>query len=179
MSVKYKGKTITAKDIFITVGFFAFMGILTFVSFKAAFTPIPSITSEEFSKALEENGYSYYDSTSEWLEANPGWSFDKCTSYTDSTLRLDFLVLGDAKIAMGSFSAITSKLTSIYTSHRDNAVDCPYGSSRRANFIYRTLKADGMYYHLMRIDNTIFYAISTTERENEVLKIAKEIGYIG
>ena len=66
MSVKYKGKTITAKDIFITVGFFAFMGILTFVSFKAAFTPIPSITSEEFSKALEENGYSYYDSTSEW-----------------------------------------------------------------------------------------------------------------
>ena len=38
-----------------------------------------------------------------------------------------------------------------------------------------------MLYHneLLRIDNTIFYAISTTERENEVLKIAKEIGYIG
>ena len=55
MSIKYKGKTITAKDIFITVGFFAFMIILTFVLFRAAFTPIPSITSEEFSKALEEN----------------------------------------------------------------------------------------------------------------------------
>lgn len=39
MSIKYKGKTVTAKDIFITVGFFAFMGIFTFVSFKQLLLP--------------------------------------------------------------------------------------------------------------------------------------------
>ncbi len=46
--MKYNGYTLTAKDVLKIFAALSFMGILTFVVMKAAFTPIPSITSEQF-----------------------------------------------------------------------------------------------------------------------------------
>ena len=61
----------------------------------------------------------------------------------------------------------------------DDYVEGVSGRESRANFNFWPLEANGMYYHLMRIDNTLFYAISTVDRESEVLKMASKLGYVG
>ena len=73
--MKYNGYTLTAKDVLKIFAALSFMGILTFVVMKAAFTPIPSITSEQFATILNEEGYPAYDSIAEWTTESPGWSY--------------------------------------------------------------------------------------------------------
>lgn len=174
--MKYNGYTLTAKDVLKIFAALSFMGILTFVVMKAAFTPIPSITSEQFATILNEEGYPAYDSIAEWTTESPGWSYKECTSYKDSSLRFDFVVFDSGTVAANKFSSIASYLTSI--PHGDDYVEGVNGRESRANFNFWTLEANGRYYHLMRIDNTLFYAISTVDRESEVLKMASKLGYI-
>lgn len=87
------------------------------------------------------------------------------------------LYLTVVTVAANKFSSIASYLTSI--PHGDDYVEGVNGRESRANFNFWTLEANGMYYHLMRIDNTLFYAISTVDRESEVLKMASKLGYVG
>ena len=175
--MKYNGYTLTAKDVLKIFAALSFIGILTFVVMKAAFTPIPSITTEQFATILNEEGYPAYDSIAEWTTESPGWSYKECTSYKDSSLRFDFVVFDSGTIAANKFSGIASYLTSI--PHGDDYVEGVNGRESRANFNFWTLEANGRYYHLMRIDNTLFYAISTVDRESEVLKMASKLGYVG
>ena len=94
----------------------------------------------------------------------------------DYTLWFEFFVFEDAQHAMSGYDSLTTELSQIERNYTNDNIDV---GGYRANFVYRTLKAGGKYYYLMRIDNTLLYAYGDETNMDIINQIASELGYVG
>ena len=172
---------LTAKDYFKLFVAFSFMGLLTFVVFKVAFIPKDDATDTQVWETLTEHGFTPTDRTTLYREERPNMMITKNITYSeksgdDYTLWFEFFVFEDAQHAMNGYDFLTTELSQIERNYTNDNIDV---GGYRANFVYRTLKAGGKYYYLMRIDNTLLYAYGDETNMDIINQIASELGYVG
>lgn len=156
------------------------IGILLLIGFgclaKTLMTPIDSATDTQVWDVAVAHGYSPYYLTDEYKEEYPTRGFVQTIAFVKDDLRFEFFVFDSVQSALSANRSIATEVNSI---ERANYGNCVGTDESRANFYVRTLRADGKYYYLMRIDNTVFYAYGNEEYADEIKSIAKELGYVG
>lgn len=156
------------------------IGLLLLIGFgflaKNLMTPIDSATDEQVWDVLCAHGYEPMDRTESYIESNPTMGIEKNVTIRNDDFRVDFFVFDSMQSALSANRSIATEVNSI---ERANYGNCVGTDESRANFYVRTLRADGKYYYLMRIDNTVFYAYGNEEYADEIKSIAKELGYVG
>lgn len=172
---------LTAKDYIKLFVAFSFMGLLTFVVFKVAFIPKDAATDTQVWETLTEHGFTPTDRTTLYRDERPNMMITKNITYSeksgdDYTLWFEFFVFEDAQHAMNGYDFLTTELSQIERNYTNDNIDV---GGYRANFVYRTLKAGGKYYYLMRIDNTLLYAYGDEANMDVINQIASELGYVG
>lgn len=156
------------------------IGLLLLVGFvflaRALMTPIDSSTDTQVWDVLCARGYEPMDRTESYIESNPTMGIEKNVTIRNDNFRLDFFVFDSVQSALSANRSIATEVNSIERLHYGNCIGT---KESRANFYVRTLRADGKFYYLMRIDNTVFYAYGYEESADEINSIAKELGYVG
>lgn len=154
----------------IGVIFIIVWGILVIDSVK----PLDTATGEQVWNVFSSHGYTPLDLTEIYIEENPNIGLIKNTSIRPGDFQLEFYEFDSAKSAKSASTSVTSNITEI---KRQNFNNCIETRVSKTNIFNMTLRADGKYYFITRIDNTILYAYGTEESASEILSIAEDLGY--
>lgn len=145
-------------------------GILAIDSVK----PLDTATGEQVWDVFASHGYTPIDLTDTYIEKNPNIGLIKNTSVRTEDFQLEFFEFDSAKSAKSASTAVFSDISEVERQYSNNCVGTRVSKINISNM---TLKADGKYYFMTRIDKTFLYAYGTEESASAILSIAEELGY--
>lgn len=125
------------------------------------------ITAEQFCKLLEDRHFTVTDVSQ---------SYDnKLVSHSYETNHEDYYIqFLDFKTTEQTISAFKSNEED-FENKGGNATTSKSKSTN--NHSYYIKNADGYYYHLVRVENTVIYIISTSDYKDDTVQFVKDCGY--
>ena len=145
--------------------------LLVFAVVKAATKPTPVATSQQVEKLLTSKGYTVRDLTEKYKVS--GSSVTQNVTVEQGTLVFQFFVFEDGNSSKDGYDKLTTEMNKRRTRTQDVETKGFHG-----NFIYRTLLANGKYYCLSRIGETLIYATGTENDREAINEIMFELGYL-
>lgn len=129
-----------------------------------------AISADEFCTKIENKGFLTTDSTAQYASSK-----EITESYIaiskDYSYQIEFVVLDSTSAAQSMFS----KNKSIFESEKGSSNLT--SSKELANYSKYTLKTNGKYKVVSRIDNTLIYINADAEYKDEIDSILDELGY--
>lgn len=157
------------KAITIIVVFFA----IVFLIVKAATKPKPVATTAQVNDLLTSRGYTVEDSTERYQTGSPGGGIVNVLTVEQDALVFQFFVFDDNNSAMNGYGEITTQISKHRTKTQDVATSGFHG-----NYIFRTLLANGKYYYLVRVGETIIYATGSENDKTVINDLISSLGYV-
>ncbi len=156
------------------IGFGVFFGII-FLLFAITGKPKPVATIEQVESVLTEQGYTPIDTTETWkdhMSEDIKPCLTEAVSIQVDDIDFTFFTFSDDNSAEG----VRSYFSSWIWKNRFSTPNIEF-SEGHANYLAYTLTAAGKYSLIVRIDNTVVFALSKEENASKILDIMCGIGY--
>ena len=124
---------------------------------------------ERFTKVAKDKGYEIVD-VSEQYKAYP-FIKSGTVSSSDKNWQVEFYVLEDEVAAKNMFNTNKSKFD------KEKNGSKTYSEVNMKNYNTYTLKANGQYMYLSRVENTLIYCNVKSEYEKDAKELIKALGY--
>ena len=128
------------------------------------------ISGEDFSKVLEERGYTLNDESEDNKKLTTSYINASDADTGNTFLFIDFIKEAEAA---NFYESIHRSLHGIEDSsqHTDNV------EKSSGNYQYQELTTEDNFYRVIKVKDTILYLEATIFQKNQVLEIVKELGY--
>lgn len=167
MQSKYK---YTIKNYIIALALFVTFGLAFWLIIDYESTPTDIATDAQVWNVLETSGYVPYDVTEKRLEKEPQCGILKSIITQKEDVQIEFHVFKSDKRAQ----SVWAKYYSYIRGEEFN----PRSQTGRGNrVIYQTI-AQGKYYVIVRVGNTISFATSASENAGDINSFLISIGYL-
>ncbi len=143
--------------------FFTFFILMTFTACGKR----EALSLEEFNTIMEAEGYTITDATG---QIAPKQITAISLALKDS-YQIEFYVFTDADTA----ASVYAQNKSVFEENKPSGHVELYKNI--GNYGYYSLTADGVYYLLSRVDNTMLYAVADAAYKSEINAMVKKIGY--
>jgi hypothetical protein len=151
--------------------------ILTLVIFAAIVVTVVGLstrpkeapTEKQVYDLLSSKGYTVEDQTERYTKNEKSTVIKNLTVEQDG-LVFQYFVFENGNAAQNGYDNVTTELNKKRTITQDVETH-----GFRGNFIFRTLLANGEYYYLSRIGNTLVYATGDESLQNEINGIMNEL----
>lgn len=149
-----------------------FITIVTVVV-KLATAPKPVASIDQVNDLLSSRGYAIKDDTERYQKGSPTGRIVNVLTVQQEELVFQFFVFEDNNSAMNAYGIITEQINGYRTMTQDVAREGFHG-----NFIYRSLLANGKYYYLVRVGETLVYASGSESQQKEINNLIASLGYL-
>ena len=144
------------------------MGMFGMVGCTTEKTPV---SAETFSEKMEEAGLTINDQSEEAPE-DFGTSEVK-VAFEEGQYQIEYYAFEKEEDAESIYSSMQGQLEDTYESANGTVKT----SKNVGNYGSYKLSADGKYYVVSRIGNTLVYSATTSDYKNQVKKLVEDLGY--
>ena len=173
MQKRYGIKVSSKKDFIKLIIILALFFAIVFLVIKLATSPKSVASIEQVNELLSSRGYTVQDSTERYQTGSPGSGIVNVLTVEQDALVFQFFVFEDNDSAMNGYDVITTQINKYRTKTQDVATQGFHG-----NYIFRTLLANGKYYYLVRVGETLVYASGSESDQSEINNLIASLGYV-
>lgn len=147
--------------------------VLAIVLISASSTPLESAQEEKVRETLTEYGFELQDIAADYLKTHPYAGMKNYLTCNKENFEFNFYIFLNEKYAQEGYSNLSSQIDTKKLKYPNVQT-----GKARGNYAVRTLMVDDEYFYLMRIGNTLLFAVGNKENMNIINSIASDLGYV-
>lgn len=129
-----------------------------------------AVTPDDFATAVEDLGFEVFDDTADY-NTDVGITTSIYGVDDDHTESYEFYVFESVDAANAQMDSMQQQIENM------DASDKSQSTMSGNNYSVLKVTADGVYYHVCAVDNTLFYGSSVVAKKSNIEEFAKKLGY--